>query len=205
MKLDSVYETENSYYIVLELFSGGNLKDFLKEKGIFNERKAAFIMKPILKTLQYLNKMKIIHRDIKPDNILFRQADIFKDENQVALADFGLSSFIDSANLLYPRCGTPGFVSPEVGNYNRSCEKYDDKCDLYSFGVTLYFILTGRLPYPGKKDLIEENKEGTIFLKKSDRFKCLTKEGYFFSSFQKISCDFKIVSPRSLRKNDLSK
>lgn len=191
MKLDSVYETENSFYIVLELFSGGNLKDFIRENGILNERKAASIMKPILKTLSYLNKMNIIHRDIKPDNILFRQKDIFKGENQVAIADFGLAAFIDTAALLFPRCGTPGFASPEVAKYKVNDGKYDDKCDLYSFGVTLYFTLTGCLPYPGKRPLINENKEVSLFFSKSEIYTSLTREGSFL--FSKSCLKFLIV------------
>lgn len=200
MALDSVYETDNSYYLLLELFSGGNLKEMLKKEGHLNERKAAFIMRQVLKALQHLHKNKIIHRDIKPDNILFRQSDIFRDQKQVAIADFGLSTFSDSEQLLYPKCGTPGFAAPEVINYKKGTERYSNKCDLYSFGVTLYYVLTTRLPYQGKKDLIDENKDGNIDLNKSEIFATLTPAGFPLNCIVQINS---FNSQRSSFKTDM--
>lgn len=180
IKLDSVYETDNSYYIVLELFSGGNLKEYLKDYGLLSEEKAAFIAKSVLKALEYLQENSIIHRDIKPDNILFRSSGMFSSENQIALADLGLATFKNVTEYLFPRCGTPGFVAPEVANYKPNEEKYDEKCDLYSLGVTLYYALTGKLPYPGKREILKENRECCIDLTKSELFRTLSTEGIYF-------------------------
>lgn len=178
MKLDSVYESDNSYYIVLEYFSGGNLKELIKEQGVLTESNARFIMLQVLKAIKYLHENKILHRDIKPDNILFRSSDIYKDDQQVAIADFGLSTFDHLKEELYPCCGTPGFAAPEVVSYKKTKEKYDYRCDLYSFGVTLYYILTGRLPFTMKKPETKDKPiEHVLDLKRAEIYKDLSKNG----------------------------
>lgn len=180
IRLDSVYETTNSYYIVMELFSGGNLKDYIKSGGILSEKKAANLMRHVLNGVKYLHSLNIMHRDIKPENILFRTKTI-TDETQIVLADMGLATFTNVERYLFPRCGTPGFVAPEIAQVANSDDRYDGKCDLYSFGVTLYFILTGKLPYPGKMELIKENKECVLDLGKSENYKELTAEGIYLN------------------------
>lgn len=138
-------------------------------------------MMQVLNALKHLHKAKIIHRDLKPDNILLRSSDVYKDEKQVVLIDFGLSTFNHSKYELYPRCGTPGFAAPEIANYVENGEDYDERIDLYSFGVTLYYIMTGRLPYPLKRRISEESREVCIDLNKSDLFSLFSHEGSVLS------------------------
>lgn len=157
IKLDSVYETKNSYYLLFELFSGGNLFDYIKKNGPFSEIQACHILKGILEGLKYLHKKNIIHRDIKPENILFRTENIF-DANQVVIADFGLATHNDVEEYLFPRCGTPGFVAPEIFYHNRPTEHYSLKSDLYGVGVTFFYMLTGTLPYYGLENILQENE-----------------------------------------------
>ncbi len=179
IKLDSVYESSNSYYIVLELFSGGNLNEYIKQNGILNERKAAFIIKNVLKGVNYLHKLNIMHRDIKPENILFRTSSI-SDENQVAIADLGLATYNNGEPYIFPRCGTPGYVAPEVATLNKSDEHYELNCDLFSIGITLFYVLTGKLPYPGIKDTLTENIEYNLDFSKAEKYSNLSKTGYYF-------------------------
>ena len=158
--LDSIYETENSYYLILELFKGGNLKENIKHSGIFSEEKCIIVLEAILKALVYLHSHKIIHRDIKPDNILFRSKNpkVF----EIALGDFGLSTFESDESYGTQKCGTPGYVAPEIlamKNNNKN-ESYSNKCDLYSVGITFYYMLFGKLPYicSNIEQLLEQNE-----------------------------------------------
>lgn len=160
----------------MELFQGGNLKEYIKNDGILSENKASKLMKNVLKGLKYMHSLNIMHRDIKPDNILFRSKTI-SDDTQVVLADFGLATFNNVERYIFPRCGTPGFVAPEVALAQNPTDHYDLKCDLYSIGVTLYYILTGSMPYPGKNDIIKENRELVLDFHKSSIFKNLTNDG----------------------------
>lgn len=86
-----------------------------------------------------MHKSGIIHRDIKPQNILFRNS--FDD---IVLADFGLADFYrKDGQYLFKRCGTPGFVAPEVLHD----KLYDYKVDVFSVGVIMYLLLTGKQPF----------------------------------------------------------
>ena len=178
IKLDCVYETLNSFYIVLELFSGGNLHEYIKEKGVLTENSASTILKNVLMGVQYLHMNKIMHRDIKPENILFRTTS-FVDDKQVALADLGLATYTNVEKYIYPRCGTPGFVAPEISANGDPDVHYDPKCDLFSVGITLYYALTGKMPYPGKNEIMKENKESTFDFNRSEKFNKLSIKGSF--------------------------
>lgn len=160
----------------MELFCGGNLKDYVSSVGVLSEKKASTMLRNILNGIKYLNSKNIMHRDIKPENILFRTETI-SDDTQVVLADFGLATFNTPEPYIYPRCGTPGFVAPEIAEITDLNAHYGLNCDMFSFGVTLYFCLTGRLPYPGKSDLIKENKECNFDFGKAALYKALSPEG----------------------------
>ena len=98
-----------------------------------------------------------MHRDIKPENILFRTDKIF-DPNQIVISDFGLATHNDVEEYLFPRCGTPGFVAPEIYHHSAPKEHYSLKSDMYGVGVTLFFMIQGKLPYAGNEHITEENK-----------------------------------------------
>jgi calcium-dependent protein kinase len=90
------------------------------------------LISKLLWALEYIHERGIMHRDIKPENL------ILKDENEydIKLADFGLAEKMDKKELLFKRCGTPGYVAPEV----LEDKKYDTKVDVYSAGVILYIL-----------------------------------------------------------------
>ena len=77
-----------------------------------NDEDKRIYMEQLLKALSHLSKVGIMHRDIKPDNIMLKQ----KDEPDAVLTDFGLATFQNEKHYLYPKCGTPGYVAPEVIN-----------------------------------------------------------------------------------------
>ncbi len=132
IKLYEVYEGEFHIYLVLELLKGGELFDRIIKKGHYSEKDASIVIRKLLWALEYLHQKGIMHRDIKPENL------ILKDDNEyeIKLADFGLAEYEDKKELLFKRCGTPGYVAPEV----LEDKKYDTKVDIFSAGVILYIL-----------------------------------------------------------------
>merc|ERR1711939_277858 len=103
-------------------------------------------MTSLLSGLKSMHSKNIMHRDLKPENILFRKE--FKYD--VVLADLGLATKSDIDEYLYVRCGTPGFVAPEVVNIKDLKATYDPICDIYSAGIIFHILLTGKSPFGGK-------------------------------------------------------
>lgn len=158
-----IHESNNSLYLVMELLEGGEICSF--KKGKLDPESTRHILKSILKALLHLENKGIMHRDLKPDNIILKKKGCKVSENTVKLVDFGLASECDLDKYLFRRCGTPGFIAPEVIN-----SKSDDttmlttKCDVFSTGVIFFFMLTGKIPYEGKnfQEVLESNQKSTI-------------------------------------------
>jgi len=134
MKLYEVYEDKHHIKLVLENLGGGNLFNRMFDRKFkdFTANDYKFIIKQILLALKYLHEKGIMHRDIKPENILF----INKEDMTLKLGDFGLSEFDNKKIHLLTKCGTPGYLAPEILRN----EAYDRKCDLFSVGVILYMM-----------------------------------------------------------------
>ena len=136
--LDS-FETETHFFIVME-YVCGDLLGFIRKRNKLNEPSAKIIFKQIIEGLKYIHKKKIIHRDIKLDNILIDLT------NTIKICDFGVSRKVEKGNLIYERCGTPAYIAPEI--YSKI--GYDNgQCDIWSAGITLYYMLSGNLPFRG--------------------------------------------------------
>jgi serine/threonine protein kinase len=113
IKLFAVYETENSIYMVMELLQGGNMLEYLKKKGKLDQKEALGILHGLLLGIEYLADRGLAHRDIKPENILFRN----NEKLDPVLVDFGLATELKpGCSPIFVRCGTPGYVAPEVAN-----------------------------------------------------------------------------------------
>ncbi|MEK7483644.1 MAG: protein kinase [Planctomycetota bacterium] len=131
------------YYIVMQYIHGRTVQDILNEKGYLSWKKAVTIAKEAAKGLKDAHQKGIIHRDIKPDNIM-----ITLDKGQVKITDFGLARTIEVDKSLTHTgqvLGTPYFMSPE------QCQgkTVDQKADIYSLGATLFYMLTGQKPFDG--------------------------------------------------------
>ena len=101
-------------------------------------------MYDLLKGLKALDDMEIMHRDIKPENIMIRQVSSTK---EMVIGDFGLASKTNLPKYLLERCGTPGYVAPEIANF-KTGERLSSKCDVFSLGV-IFHILLCRAPLFG--------------------------------------------------------
>ncbi|KAL0357037.1 UNVERIFIED_CONTAM: Serine/threonine-protein kinase PEPKR2 [Sesamum calycinum] len=136
--LKAVYEDTESFYLVMELCSGGRLLDQMAREGLYSEQKAANIIKELMLAIRYCHEMGVVHRDIKPENILLTSS------GQMKLADFGLAVRILDGQRLTGVVGSPAYVAPEVlmGNYS-------EKVDIWSAGVLLHALLVGVLPFQG--------------------------------------------------------
>jgi serine/threonine protein kinase len=162
IKLYEVYETEKSIYLVLELIQGKSMQELLKKTPFreeYSENKLIIMIRSILDALAYLASKGIMHRDLKPDNILLDK------DSKVKIADFGLATFIDVPEYIFKKCGTPGYIAPEVFKYDHknTSTNYDDVCDVFSAGAILYFILFGVAFFegPNASEILRANRKFT--------------------------------------------
>jgi len=137
-----VGEDERGCYMVMELLLPDSARSRLKKKGPYPWKVATRIIADCCAALKVAHAAGVVHRDIKPDNILFSQGGVVK------LADFGLVKVLEDELHLTQSgmvCGTPQYMSPEQA----SNEPMDARSDLYSLGVTYYALLTGQPPFLG--------------------------------------------------------
>ena len=138
------FETEKYFCIVMENIPGGNLLSAINKMSKFSESMARNIFKQLIHTLKYLHNLNIVHRDIKPDNILLELDDTIK------LCDFGVSKQVRKGQLLTDSCGTPAFIAPEILK-NAPYNPYGT--DIWSSGVVLYIIVSGFFPFRGVNEI----------------------------------------------------
>ena len=133
-------------YIAMEFLEGESLRDVLKQRGSLPLPEAAEILKQTARGLNAAHKLGIIHRDLKPDNIFLTQGD--EGELVVKVVDFGIAKLRESAThtLTGTFLCTPAYMSSEQANGMRS-DELDARSDVYSLGVVVYEMLTGRLPF----------------------------------------------------------
>ena len=153
--LKAVCETPKHLILITELARGGELFDRISAQGAHAEQDVIKITRQLVSAIGYLHTMGIAHRDLKPENILLRD----KEGYCVKLADFGLGRIIDEGVAMSTMCGTPSYVAPEV----LLGEKYTIAVDMWSVGVITYILLSGRMPFFGKRmqDLAERIITGT--------------------------------------------
>ena len=139
LKLHEVYETHKYIFLCLEMVTGGNLQDRINQGVVFSEERIKGIMKGIFQGLNYVHSQNIMHRDLKPTNILLRTQN--DEENDICIADFGLATPFDVTKYLFYRCGTPGFAAPEIIKNTDPNKKYDAVCDIFSAGAIFHQLL----------------------------------------------------------------
>lgn len=137
-----IEEEAGEYVIVMEFVEGVTLKKKIMEVKRFPLKDAIIIINQICDALDYAHKNKIIHRDIKPNNIMLTK------ENTVKILDFGLAKILEDVMSLQTRSmGTPFYVSPEQIIGDQKVLPIDHRADIYSLGVTMFELITGTLPF----------------------------------------------------------
>lgn len=126
-------------YIVMEYIEGITLKEYIEQQKAVNWKEAVHFVNQILKALQHAHDKGIVHRDIKPQNIMLLQ------DGTIKVSDFGIARFSrgDTRTMTESAIGSVHYISPEQARG----EITDDKADLYSVGVVMYEMLTGQLPF----------------------------------------------------------
>ncbi|KAI8970300.1 kinase-like domain-containing protein [Mycotypha africana] len=144
VSMHDLYESKDAVYIVTDLASGGELFQQLLNKGSYTEKDASNLTKQMLEGLQYLHARDIVHRDMKPENLLFQTP---AENANLMITDFGLSKILKGRDdILTTACGTPGYVAPEVLRQTG----HNKPVDLWSVGVILYTLLSGYTPFWGE-------------------------------------------------------
>lgn len=152
--VENVYETQDELHLVMEHLSGGELFSHLAQKGQFSEEKAAVRTHQMLSAIAYLHRHGVAHRDLKLENWIYDGPD----KKHLKLIDFGVSKCWDESVPMHQVCGSTSYMAPEV--FNKS---YTEKADMWSLGVIVYSLLTGRSLFSGTEAEVERKiKSGRV-------------------------------------------
>lgn len=138
LRLYDVWETNNNLYMVLEYAEKGELFNLLVERGPLPENEAVRFFRQIIIGMSYCHALGIVHRDLKPENILLDH------KLNIKIADFGMAALETEDKLLETSCGSPHYAAPEIVS---GLPYHGLETDVWSCGVILYALLTGRLPF----------------------------------------------------------
>jgi len=144
VQLYNVYDEPGTSFLVMEYMDGGELFDRIVQKQYYNEKEARDVCKILFETIHYCHKQKIVHRDVKPENLLLTSKD---NDFDLKIADFGFAKKFVLDNSLTTQLGTPGYVAPEI----LRGDPYGTKVDMWSLGVIIYTLLGGYPPFMEEK------------------------------------------------------
>ncbi|KAJ1299043.1 hypothetical protein BS78_01G501500 [Paspalum vaginatum] len=142
LRLLDTIDTKKMMYLVLEYCDGGDLDGFLRKHGRLPESTAKDLMRQLAEGLKVLRGRNIVHRDLKPQNLLLSTNG---DATVLKIGDFGFARSLVHENLAATMCGSPYYMAPEIWQG----KDYDAKSDLWSVGVILFQLVTGKLPFTG--------------------------------------------------------
>mmetsp|Transcript_22472 Transcript_22472/g.41839 ORF Transcript_22472/g.41839 Transcript_22472/m.41839 type:complete len:590 (-) Transcript_22472:353-2122(-) len=156
-RLLDVYETNTEMHLVMECMEGGELFERVRSQGQHSELAAAAITRQVLLALNYMHSRGVVHRDLKLENILFAS----QDRDDLKLIDFGFSKFRDRFEKMKTDCGTLSYIAPEVLAHD-----YTSQCDMWSLGVIVFILLSGKMPFYGPdSEQIQNIKVGSFVMR----------------------------------------
>jgi calcium-dependent protein kinase len=158
-RLNDVYEGQDELNLVMECMSGGELFKRVVAKKRFTEKDAADAAWQMLLAISYIHSHGVVHRDIKLENYLYES----EDSNHLKLIDFGFSKVWSPNTKLHLSCGTLAYVAPEVLEQN-----YTSQCDLWSYGVTVFIMFFGYMPFSGSEERQMASIQSGKFTKKPE-------------------------------------
>lgn len=170
------FESRDKFYIVTQLATGGELFDRIVQQGRFTEHDASVVILQILEAILYLHKHNIVHRDVKPENVLYLNE--LQDSN-VVLADFGIAKRLQGPDdKLTSSAGSFGYAAPEVVQGL----EHGKPCDIWSLGVVTYTILCGYSPFRAEDvtDFIAEVRNNNAVVFHAEYWKDVSKDARRF-------------------------
>jgi len=157
IRLYEVIDTPSDIFVIMEYVAGGELFDYIVSRGRLPADEARHFFHMIVSGVEYCHYHNVVHRDLKPENLLLDT------DNNIKIADFGLSNVIHDGDFLRTSCGSPNYAAPEVisGNLYAGTE-----VDVWSCGVILYALLCGTLPFDDESipNLFKKIKSGMYSL-----------------------------------------
>ncbi|OXB54538.1 hypothetical protein ASZ78_002609 [Callipepla squamata] len=144
IKLKEIFESPTHISLVLELVTGGELFERIVERCRYSEQDAAHAVRQILEAVAYLHANGVVHRDLKPTNLLYATP---APDAPLKIADFGLSKIVEEGVAMKTSCGTLGYCAPEI---LRGCA-YGPEVDMWSVGVITYILLCGFEPFEDER------------------------------------------------------
>ncbi|KAF8006315.1 hypothetical protein BT93_K0571 [Corymbia citriodora subsp. variegata] len=146
IRLYEIIEAPGKVHLVLEYCKGGDLSMYINRRGRVKEEIAKHFMQQLATGLQVLRDNNLIHRDLKPQNLLLSTNE---ERSVLKIADFGFARSLQPRGLAETLCGSPLYMAPEI----MQLQKYDAKADLWSVGAILFQLVTGKTPFTGNNQI----------------------------------------------------
>ncbi|GIX05254.1 MAG: hypothetical protein KatS3mg114_1123 [Planctomycetaceae bacterium] len=157
VRVYAIDQVEGTHYVAMEYVDGQSMQKWIDQLGQLSIGDALHVVLRCAEALEAAHQMNLVHRDIKPDNIMVTR------RGMVKLSDFGLAKALDDEDMQMTQSGmglgTPYYMAPEQA---RNAKHVDGRCDIYALGVTLYYFLTGKLPFMGNSaiEVIKAKEQG---------------------------------------------
>ncbi|TDH13908.1 hypothetical protein EPR50_G00038310 [Perca flavescens] len=155
LQLVDTFETKKEYFLFLELATGREVFDWILDQGYYSERDTSNVMRQVLEAVAYLHSLKIVHRNIKLENLVYFNR---LKHSKIVISDFQLAKLENG--LIKDPCGTPEYLAPEVVGRQR----YGRPVDCWAIGVTMYILLSGNPPFYDDADE-DDDRDKNLFLK----------------------------------------